>query len=167
MLRMVRELIYWFQLSRKYSTNCIIALLHNSVYCCFALLFHYDMPTWNFTQLSSEKAKEKNYYSIIEQDALSDNRMENKMFLSEKNRSKWPPKREFDGQVRDQAGYCPLTRPYFQPCHRRPKHCICTIGINYRLFCPFIIRSQKKERKEKGDKDYDHRRTAIFGQGGR
>ena len=112
------------------------------------------MPTWNFTQLSSEKAKEKIHYSVIEQDALSDNRMEYKMFLSKNNRSKWPPKREFDGQVRDQAGYCPLTGPYFQPCHKRPKPCICTICINYRLFLPIYYKISKK-KKEKGDNDYD------------
>ena len=29
---------YWLQQSRKYSTTCIIALLHNSFCCCFTLL---------------------------------------------------------------------------------------------------------------------------------
>ena len=106
-----------------------------------------------FYSVSSEKAKEKNHYSVIEQDALSDNRMEYKMFLSKNNRSKWPPKREFDGQVRDRAGYCPLTDPCFQPCHRRPKPCICTIGINYAFFA-HLLKDLKKKRKEKGDNDY-------------
>ena len=46
-----------------------------------------------------KKAKEKNLSSIIEQDALSGNYMENKMFVwlySKRDRSKWPARPEFD-----------------------------------------------------------------------
>ena len=68
---------------------CIIASLHNSVYCCFALLLF--IMTWQheiycgvllffkaFSAKQKKKAKEKrNHYSIIEENALSDNYMEN------------------------------------------------------------------------------------------
>ena len=38
--------------------------------------------------------------------------MENKMFVSKNDRQD----RSLTGQVRDQAGHCPLTGRYFQPC---------------------------------------------------
>ena len=43
--------------------------------------------------------------------ALSDNYMENKMFVSKNDRQD----ESLTGQVRDQAGHCPLTGCYFQP----------------------------------------------------
>ena len=52
--------------------------------------------------------------------ALSNNCMENKMFVSKNDQSKKVKNDRqdcsFTGQVRDQAGQCPLTGRYFQPC---------------------------------------------------
>ena len=42
---------------------------------------------------------------------LSNNCMENKMFVSKNDRQN----RSLTGQVHDQAGHCPLTSRYFQP----------------------------------------------------
>ena len=65
-----------------------------------------------------KKGKEKrNDYSVIEQNALSGNYMENILKGS-------PPKmtgqndrqdESLTGQVHDQAGHCPLTGRYFKP----------------------------------------------------
>ena len=79
-----------FSTSREYRmTCCNVGSLHNSVCCCFALLR--SITTWRheiscgvlfffevFSAKQVKKAREKrNQYSFIEQNALSDNYMEN------------------------------------------------------------------------------------------
>ena len=58
-----------------------------------------------------KKPNKKNHYSIIEQNALSDNFVENIIKCSH---PKMTGKTRV-GQVRDQAGHCPLTGLYFEP----------------------------------------------------
>ena len=58
-----------------------------------------------------KKGKEKrNDYSVIEQNALSGNYMENILKGSR------PKITGLTGQVHDQTRHCPLTGRYFEPC---------------------------------------------------
>ena len=64
-----------------------------------------------------KKGKGKNDYSIIEQNALSSNYMENilKGLLPKMTgQNNWQDE-SLTGQVHDQAGHCPLTGRYFEP----------------------------------------------------
>ena len=64
------------------------------------------------------KAKEKrNHYSVIEQNALSDDYMENIIKCSHPKMTGQndPQDKSLTGQIHDQAGHCPLTGHYFEP----------------------------------------------------
>ena len=63
------------------------------------------------------KRQRKNDYSVIEQNALSSNYMENilKGLLPKMTgQNNWQDE-SLTGQVHDQAGHCPLTGCYFEP----------------------------------------------------
>ena len=63
------------------------------------------------------KRQRKNDYSVIEQNALSSNYMENilKGLLPKMTgQNNWQDE-SLTGQVQDQAGHCPLTGCYFEP----------------------------------------------------
>ena len=63
------------------------------------------------------KRQRKNDYSVIEQNALSSNYMENilKGLLPKMTgQNNWQDE-SLTGQVHDQAGHCPLTSRYFEP----------------------------------------------------
>ena len=62
--------------------------------------------------LESSKRRQWKKTSLQCYRALSDNCMKNKMFVSKNDRQD----RSLTGQVRDQAGHCPLTCRYFQFC---------------------------------------------------
>ena len=65
----------------------------------------------SFSAKHGKKGKEKrNDYSVIEQNALSGNYMENILKGSR------PKITGLTGQVHDQARHCPLTGRYFEPC---------------------------------------------------
>ena len=109
------------------TTCCIVESLHNSVCCCFALL---RFITWrheidcgvlffffNYCKAAKKKAKGKrNHYSVIEQNALSDNYMANILKCSYPQITGQNDRRDesLTGQVHDQAGHCPLTGRYFE-----------------------------------------------------
>ena len=64
-----------------------------------------------------KKRQRKNDYSVIEQNALSSNYMENilKGLLPKMTgQNNWQDE-SLTGQVHDQAGHCPLTGRYFEP----------------------------------------------------
>ena len=66
-----------------------------------------------------KKRQRKNDYSVIEQNALSSNYMENilKGLLPKMTgQNNWQDE-SLTGQVHNQAGHCPLTGRYFEPCH--------------------------------------------------
>ena len=100
---------YWLQQSRKCSTTCIVALLHNSVCCCLSLwcvLGRHDDKTcnllrcsfcWNILVQSSKNAQKKEIitgYSLAKRIKRHWNVY--KMFVSKNDRWKWPARREFD-----------------------------------------------------------------------
>ena len=62
--------------------------------------------------MRSSKKRQRKKKSLQRYRALSDNCMENKVFVSKNDRQD----RSLTGQVRDQAGHCPLTGRYLQPC---------------------------------------------------
>ena len=64
--------------------------------------------------MQSSKKRQRKKKSLQRSRALSDNRMENKVFVSKNDQQD----RSLTGQVRDQAGHCPLTGRYLQPCMR-------------------------------------------------
>ena len=69
-------------------------------------------------QSSKKKAKEKrNHHSVIEQNALSDNYMENIIKCSHPKMTGQNDRQDesLTGQALDQAEYCPLTGRYFEP----------------------------------------------------
>ena len=119
-----------FSTSREYSTTCcIVASLHNSVCCCFALLRFITTRRHEiscgvlfsfkaFSTKQQKKAKEKiNQYSVIEHNALSDNYMENIIKCSYPKMTGQNDRRDesLTGQVHDRARHCPLTGRYFEP----------------------------------------------------
>ena len=64
-----------------------------------------------------KKRQRKNDYSVIEQNALSSNYMENilKGLLPKMTgQNNWQDE-SLTGQVHNQAGHCPLTGRYFEP----------------------------------------------------
>ena len=61
--------------------------------------------------MQSSKKRRRKKKSLQRYRALSDNCMENKVFVSKNDRQD----RSLTGQVRDQAGHCPLTGRYLQP----------------------------------------------------
>ena len=61
--------------------------------------------------MQSSKKRQRKKKSLQRYRALSDNCMENKVFVSKNDRQE----RSLTGQVRDQAGHCPLTGRYLQP----------------------------------------------------
>ena len=66
---------------------------------------------------TKKKRQGKNDYSVIEQNALSSNYMENilKGLLPKMTgQNNWQDE-SLTGQVHDQAGHCPLTGRYFEP----------------------------------------------------
>ena len=68
---------------------------------------------------SSKKSQQKgNHYSVIEQNALSDNYTENiiKCLHPRMTGQNDQQDESLTGQVHDQAGHCPLTGRYFEPC---------------------------------------------------
>ena len=107
-------------------------LLHRCVTLQLSLLlfrfvaFHYDMKfiaafffVKGFSAKQQKKAKEKrNHYSVIEQNALSDNYMENIIKCSHPKMTGQNdrPDESLTGQALDQAGHCPLTGRFFEPC---------------------------------------------------
>ena len=64
-----------------------------------------------------KKAKKKNDYSVIEQNALSSNYTKNifKGLLPKRTGQNDRQDESLTGQVHDQAGHCPLTGRYFEP----------------------------------------------------
>ena len=68
-------------------------------------------------QNMKKKAKKKNDYSVIEQNTLSSNYMENifKGSLPKRTGQNDRQDESLTGQVHDQAGHCPLTGRYFEP----------------------------------------------------
>ena len=64
-----------------------------------------------------KKPNKKNHYSVIEQNALSDNFVENIIKCSHPKMTGQNDRQDesLTGQVRDQAGHCPLTSRYFEP----------------------------------------------------
>ena len=62
-----------------------------------------------------KKAKKKEMISVIEQNALKRQLYGKyfKRFASKNDRQD----ESLTGQVHDQAGHCPLTGRYFEPCH--------------------------------------------------
>ena len=90
--------------------------------------FHYGMTTdmkfiaafFFFKGVSAKqqkKPKTKNHYSVIEQNALSDNYVENIIKCSNPKMTGQNDRQDesLTGQVRDQAGHCPFTGRYFEP----------------------------------------------------
>ena len=71
----------------------------------------------SFSAQHEKKRQRKNDYSVIEQNALSSNYMENilKGLLPKMTgQNNWQDE-SLTGQVHDQAGHCPLTGRYFEP----------------------------------------------------
>jgi len=65
----------------------------------------------------SAKQQKRNHYSIIDQNALSDNYMEKILKCSHPKmmgQNYWQDE-SLTGQLCDQAGHCPLTGRYFEP----------------------------------------------------
>ena len=62
--------------------------------------------------MQSNKKRQRKKKSLHHYRALSDNSIENKMFVSKNDRQD----QSLTGQVHDQAGHCPLTGRYLQPC---------------------------------------------------
>ena len=72
-------------------------------------------------QQSSQKKKcqrKRNHYNIVEPNALSDNYMENIIKCLHRKMTGQNDRQDesLTGQVPDQAGHCPLTGRYFEPC---------------------------------------------------
>ena len=68
-------------------------------------------------QHEKKRQRKKKDYSVIEQNALSSNYMENilKGLLPKMTgQNNWQDE-SLTGQVHDQAGHCPLTSRYFEP----------------------------------------------------
>ena len=63
-------------------------------------------------QSSKKRQRKRNQYSVIE---LSDNYMEKKYSYPKMTGQNDRQDESLTGQVRDQAGHCPLTGRYFQP----------------------------------------------------
>ena len=64
-----------------------------------------------------KKRQRKNDYSVIEQNALSSNYMENilrGLLPKMTGQNNWQDE-SLTGQVHNQAGHCPLTGRYFEP----------------------------------------------------
>ena len=73
----------------------------------------------SFSAKHGKKGKEKrNDYSVIEQNALSGNYMENILKGSRPKMTGQNDRQDesLTGQVHDKAGHCPLTGRYFEPC---------------------------------------------------
>ena len=65
-----------------------------------------------------QKKEKRNHYSIIEQNTLSENYMENIIKCSHPKMTGQNDQQDesLTGQVHDQAGHCPLTGRYFELC---------------------------------------------------
>ena len=115
--------------SRKCNLRPAASLSHSTTQfvvvslCCVSL--HDDMKLiavsffffFNYCKAAKKKAKGKrNHYSVIEQNALSDNYMENILKCSYPQITGQNDRRDesLTGQVHDQAGHCPLTGRYFE-----------------------------------------------------
>ena len=126
-----RRSLYRSQQGRMHSTD----LLHRCITPQLSLLlfrfvaFHYDMTKWNLLGRSfslkglvqSSKKSQRKRKSLQRYRAKCIKRQlygkYYKMFASKNDRSKWPARREFDErQAHGQAGHCPLTGCYFEPC---------------------------------------------------
>ena len=73
----------------------------------------------SFSAKHEKKSKEtRNDYSVIEQNALSSNYMENILKGSHPKMTGQNDRQDesLTGQVHNQAGHCPLTGRYFKPC---------------------------------------------------
>ena len=85
--------------------------------------FHHDMKfiaaLFFFRGFSAKQQKKRNHYSVTEQNALSDNYMENIIKCSHPKMTGQNDRQDksLTGQAHDQAGHGPLTGRYFEPWH--------------------------------------------------
>ena len=114
-----------FSTSREYSTTCcIIASLHNSVCCCFALLRFITTRQheiscgilFSFKAFSTKQQKSQRKNKSIQRYRAQRIKRQlygkyHKMFVSENDRRD----ESLTGQIHDRARHCPLTGRYFEP----------------------------------------------------
>ena len=105
--------------------RCVTPQLSLLLFCFVP--FHYDMMTWNLlrhsfslkglVQSSKKSQRKRNHYSVIEQNALSGNYMENIIKCSHPKMTGQNDQQDesVTGQVHNQAGHCLLTGHYFEP----------------------------------------------------
>ena len=112
---------YWLKQSRKYSTTCIVALLHNSLCCCFTFL-HFITMWWHEINLlrcsfsskvlvQSFKKPQTKRKSLQCYRAFRGSCMEDKMFISRNYWSKWPT--EFDWSSPRSGRTLSVDQPFF------------------------------------------------------
>ena len=116
-----------FSTSREYSmTCCIVASLHNSVCCCFALLRFITTRQheiscgilFSFKAFSTKQQKSQRKNKSIQRYRAQRIKRQlcgkyHKMFVSENDRSKWPARREFDWSSPRSGRTLSVDRPLF------------------------------------------------------
>ena len=118
-----------------YSTTQFVVVL----LCCLSLR-HDDMKFIavffffkGFCAKQRKKSQRKiNHYSVIEHNALSNNYMENNIIKCLRPKMTGQNDRQDESltrQVHDQAGHCPLTGCYFEPCNINCCNLLALIGV--------------------------------------